>query len=58
MNNPNIIVGIKLEKHRTKKPKEIAIDVVKTALPTVVCESSIASRLLADLLLLNLYWYK
>ena len=54
MNNPNIIVGIKLEKHRTKKPKEIAIDVVKTALPTVVCESSIASRLFADLLLLNL----
>ena len=31
VNNPNKIVGIKLDKHRTEKPKAIVIDVVKTA---------------------------
>ena len=29
--DPNKIVGVKLDKHNTEKPKAIVIDVVKTA---------------------------
>ena len=35
VNKPKIIVGTKLEKHSDKKAREMANEVIKTALPTV-----------------------
>ena len=46
VNIPNNIVGTKFDKHRTEKPNAIVSDVVKTALPTVLCAFSIVLFLL------------
>ena len=37
VNKPKIIVGTKFEKHSVKNPSDMAIEVVKTAFPTVKC---------------------
>ena len=55
VNKPKIIVGIKLEKQRVKKPKDIANEVIKTAFPTVKCEFSIAIKKFEFFILFNLY---
>ena len=46
VNIPNKIVGIKFDKIKAEKPRDIVSDVVKTALPTVLCAFSIVLFLL------------
>ena len=58
VNSPKKIVGVKLDKHSTEKPKAIVIDVVKTAWPTVLWEflkESIIDNFSSTKLFLTLY---